>query len=183
MIAMLTYHNQHDGEALDDCITPPNCLKLDKLYQRTQTQRTARPKNMANSPEVHIHLGGPDSPLAPLTVNTEAAGERRKRGREELSDESDSDDEDAIPITGVLQELHGRMPDLDFRKYKAALKRQGIAYARSVLDFDKDYLKEKIGMPDGAVGEFLRGVKKIVKGKGKQAKRARVQGDENSLPQ
>lgn len=110
---------------------------------------------------------------------TEAGGEHRKRGRDELSDDSDSDEDNTIPITDVLRELHARMPDLDFPKYEVALKHQGIAYARSVLDFDKGYLKEEIGMPAGAVGEFLRGVKKILKGKAKEAKRARMEGNEN----
>lgn len=134
-------------------------------------------------PAVHIHLGS-DSPLAPITPNgAETTASGTKRPRDESSDDESDSDGDLLPITNVLRQLDSRMPALKFHKYEAALSSKGIEYAHSVLDFDATYFKNDIGMSDGASKEFLRSVRRIVKGKAKQHKRARrAAGEENMSP-
>jgi hypothetical protein len=57
------------------------------------------------------------------------------------------------------------------------LERDGIAYACSVGDFDQEFYVKKIGMAEGTVGPFLRGVKKMLDASRKAAKRAKHNGD------
>ncbi|KAF7977228.1 hypothetical protein HWV62_4323 [Athelia sp. TMB] len=158
-------------------------LGLKEVGLWARKMRVGRQKNTPDMPAVHIHLGS-DSPLAPVTSNgagTSASG--TKRPREESSDDESDSDGDLLPITEVLRQLDSRMPALKFRKYEAALSSNGIEYAHSVLDFDATYFKDNVGMSDGASREFLRSVRRIVKGKAKQHKRARqAEGQENVRP-
>jgi hypothetical protein len=75
------------------------------------------------------------------------------------------------------------MPASNFLQYLDALESHGIHYARSALDFDRDYFVKTIEMADGAVGEFTRSVERTVhkqiKERKKQKKRARVSQKEN----
>jgi hypothetical protein len=102
-----------------------------------------------------------------------------KRGRDELSDDDESDDEDlqAASITEVLSMLDNKMPALNYPQYEAALRQQGIAYANAVDGFEREFFVDEIGMARGAVKEFVRLANKVAKGKGK--KRARVDGEKN----
>jgi hypothetical protein len=78
-----------------------------------------------------------------------------------------------IPIASVLDRLDGKQSALNFCQYKAALERDGIAYACSVGDFDREFYVKKIGMAEGAVAPFLRGAKKMLDVSRKAAKRAK----------
>ncbi|KAJ6624469.1 hypothetical protein B0H10DRAFT_2006118 [Mycena sp. CBHHK59/15] len=83
----------------------------------------------------------------------------RKHAHEESSD----DDNDVLTIADVLQELHKKFPALDYPQYADALKEKGIIYATSVLDFDNLYYKDNVGMADGAIGQFVKRMGKMVK--------------------
>lgn len=83
----------------------------------------------------------------------------------------------AIPIEEVLASLHLKRPALNYPQYKTALKQAGIFYSSAVLDFDQAFYEgREIGMPRGAVGDFLRAVKGAVqKEKNRYPKRRRAQ--------
>jgi hypothetical protein len=53
------------------------------------------------------------------------------------------------------------------------LEEQGIVYAESVSDFDCDYFIN-LGMAEGAIGPFLKGVNKALRREKNKRKKARV---------
>lgn len=56
------------------------------------------------------------------------------------------------------------------------LEKAGILYTSAALDFDPAfYAGEEVGMPRGAVGDFLR----AVKGESRSPKRGRVEVEED----
>lgn len=61
----------------------------------------------------------------------------------------------------VFEKLDVKFPKLKFPDYEHLLEEKGIVYVESVLKFNKTYFIE-LGMPEGAVGVFMSGVKKIV---------------------
>lgn len=181
---MLSNTLQRDGEANADCILPPNCLRLDALLDKSKEQETKRQSrntpNTPNTPSFHLHLGA-DSPLKTLFSNANDSptriGSKRSHNSIYSSDSESESDSEPIPIASVLDKLDGKRSALNFHQYKAALERDGIAYACSVGDFDRDFYVKKIGMAEGAVGPFLRGVKKMLDASKRAAKRAKHSGD------
>ncbi|KAJ7888721.1 hypothetical protein B0H13DRAFT_1627029 [Mycena leptocephala] len=168
----------------DTCLTPPDVLHVDDL-EKVAAQREERSKarkgRSATAPEIHVHIP-PMQPMQPLPAFADVANTSHrlgKRGRDELSDDDESDDEDlqAASITEVLSMLDNKMPALNYPQYEAALRQQGIAYANAVDGFEREFFVDEIGMARGAVKEFVRLANKVAKGKGK--KRARVDGDRN----
>ncbi|KAI0691762.1 hypothetical protein BC835DRAFT_1307429 [Cytidiella melzeri] len=74
------------------------------------------------------------------------------------SDESDDNYEpqaDTLTIAVLLTALDHKYPALDFPQYAQPLTDRGICYVRSAATFDERYLREKVGMADGAVRLFL----------------------------
>jgi len=55
------------------------------------------------------------------------------------------------------------MPELEFQQYKLSLNAKGIIYAQSILDFNREYFTQSIGMADRAVGDFIRYTRKVLK--------------------
>jgi len=77
-----------------------------------------------------------------------------------------------------MTRLNNKYPLLGLPQYLPALKAQGIVYAESVGSFEKEYYV-RLGMAEGAVGPFLMGVKKALKSKKKEKKRAKYVDKEN----
>jgi hypothetical protein len=108
-----------------------------------------------------------------------------KRGHRDVATDSDSDDSDepsSIPIRQVLADLHEKMPELEIIQYEDVMRSKKIVYAQTVMDFDRKYYVDTIGMADGVVGPFLRHAKKLVRTEKKTRKRARVGGDKENEP-
>lgn len=181
MHVLLSNTSQRDGEADADCILPPNCLRLDALLEKSKGQEIKRQsRNTPSTPSFHLHLRA-DSPLKTLFSDTNDSPTRigSKRSHDSIDDSNSELESDSEPISiaSVLDKLDGKQSALKFCQYKAALEWDGIAYACSVGDFDQEFYVKKIGMAEGAVGPFLRGVKKMLDVSRKAAKRSRHNGD------
>ncbi|KAJ7089961.1 hypothetical protein C8R44DRAFT_648573, partial [Mycena epipterygia] len=176
-LVSLWARKMYDGEVDEDCITPPNILNLDALAERghPREERCARGRGQPAMLPIHIHVGGSGNALREVDTNADAS---RKRTREAYSDDSDSDDDSSLTIQDVLQDLNNMFPALNYPQYSEALTSKGIIYASSALDFDKTYYKETVGMADGAIGTFVKRVRKMVKGEKRNGrKRARESAD------
>ncbi|KAJ6571919.1 hypothetical protein B0H19DRAFT_890423, partial [Mycena capillaripes] len=124
---MLWARKMHDGEADEECITPPNVLNLDELTKKGH-QRHERGSNRSQPtlPPIHVHVGGAsDHVLRDANTNTP------KRVRKVSSDEDSDDNEDPLRILDVLGALHDKFPDLNYMQYTEPLCAKGIVYASS----------------------------------------------------
>jgi hypothetical protein len=97
-----------------------------------------------------------------------------------LDNYEDSNDDKSLPLTDVLGKLDNKYPKLKLLQYKSALEEQGIICAESVTKFPKEYFIN-LGMPEGAVGPFLRGVKKALCLGKREAKQAKIDHKENRM--
>lgn len=106
-----------------------------------------------------------------------STGTKRTRNIESSSDEEVSKEGTAIPIEEVLASLHLKRPTLNYPQYKTVLKKAGVIYASTALDLDPAFYEGKeIGMPRGAVGDFLRAVKRAMSDrKSRNLKRGRTE--------
>lgn len=154
-----------------------NIDSLGKAAARREERAAARKGRVPNETNVHVHLS---KSLLGIPDPSNTTKKCRRNVSIEPEDDIDSFDEtpDTISITTILTDLHSRMPDNNYLKYEANLRNQGIAYACSVLDFERDFFVTEIGMPKGIVGEFQRFTRRAVKGKGHR-KRARTVEKEN----
>jgi hypothetical protein len=155
-----------------NCAKPPNCLRLDQAFVNRRQSHGGTKKD--KTPIVHVHIGC-DQPLGKVG-NSEPAHKHpaSPTSDSETSDSSSNDnDAESIPIANILQSLNRKLPTHNYLQYKDALVKNGILYAQSALDFDKDTYVSDLGMVVGAVGPFLRKVTKVVEGSAKaQAKRS-----------
>ncbi|KAJ7916716.1 hypothetical protein B0H13DRAFT_2323008 [Mycena leptocephala] len=162
----------HDNPQVDrECALPPNTLNLDRLREKTRARRIRKEKPTPTT-EVHVHQHYDDRVPA-------------KRGHRDVAADSDSDSDDepsSIPIRQVLADLHEKMPELEIIQYEDVMRSKKIVYAQTVMDFDRKYYVDTIGMADGVVGPFLRHAKKLVRTEKKTRKRARVGGDKENEP-
>ncbi|KAJ6592746.1 hypothetical protein B0H19DRAFT_920953, partial [Mycena capillaripes] len=163
----------HDDPEVDcECALPPNTLNLDRLREKTRSRRM-RKERPTPATEVHVHQHY-DNDRVPA-----------KRGHGKVAADSDSDSKDepsSIPIRQVLADLHEKMPDLEIIQYEDVLRSKKIVYAQTVVDFDREYYVNTIGMADGVVGPFLRHARKLVQKERKIRKRARVDGNKENEP-
>jgi hypothetical protein len=58
------------------------------------------------------------------------------------------------------------------------LANKGIIYAESALDFEKDFYLE-LGIAEGAIGPFMKGIGRSLHREKKERKRAKVDDKEN----
>ncbi|KAJ7940039.1 hypothetical protein B0H13DRAFT_1850239 [Mycena leptocephala] len=163
----------HDDPQVDrEYALPPNTLNLDRLREKTRARRVRKEKPTPTT-EVHVHQHY-DNDRVPA-----------KRGHRDIAADSDSDSDDepsSIPIRQVLADLHEKMPELEIIQYEDVLRSKKIVYAQTVMDFERKYYVDTIGMADGVVGPFLRHAKKLVRTEKKTRKRARVGGDKENEP-
>ncbi len=71
-----------------------------------------------------------------------------------------------------------KYPKLNYPQYEDALAKHGILYAESVLDFGKDFYLN-LGMAEGAIGPFTKGVGKALHRVKKERKQAKIDDKEN----
>jgi hypothetical protein len=154
-------------------------LHLDDLVNKAlkREERSSARKGLGNTPSIHLHLDSALGDLLNAPRTTSTSGSNKRSRDNSPSEEEDLSDVEATSITDILSNLHKKMPDLNYPQYEAALKKEGVAYANAVAEFDKKFFVEDIGMARGAVGEFMRAAKRGVKGMGK--KRARHGEKEN----
>ncbi|KAI0246018.1 hypothetical protein BJV78DRAFT_1158199 [Lactifluus subvellereus] len=183
----------HDGEADEDCITPPNVLNFNELTDKTKA-RSASGSSCGkgiNVPDVHVHnyFGASEAGNTPHTTHQDAdvpgAANTRilpmKRSHADIPESDDESDLEPICIDNVLRTLHSSMPIFNFPQYKEHLLSNGICYGRSIIDFDQSYYVKKVGMSDGAASEFIRSANQML-GKQKREqgrKKLRLAGKEN----
>ena len=106
-----------------------------------------------------------------------------KRGPSPFSnvESTDSDsDEEALPLSEVIDQLHRKFPRLNLPQYMPLLEKAGIFYAETVANFDKEFYVT-LGMSEGATGPFIAGVKKTLGHSKRAKKRARMYNKENSV--
>ena len=92
--------------------------------------------------------------------------------------DGDTDNDESLPLAEVLIDLDKKYPKLNLLQYESTLEEQGIIYAESVTEFPKEYFIG-LGMSEGAVGPFLRGVKKALHREKREAKQAKIDYKEN----
>ena len=132
----------------------------------------------ALGPAVHIHNHF-NNPLGIAGAGPAQNG--LKRAHSFISDnDEDSDNDESLTLSEVLVELDIKYPKLNLLQYEPALEEQGIVYAESVTEFTKEYFME-LGMPEGAVGPFLRGVKRALRREKREAKQAKIDYKENRI--
>jgi hypothetical protein len=141
------------------------------------------------TPEIHLHLA--DTSIGQILTNRsnsrDEAGQdinstsgpgKRKRTSDVHDNHSDSDDEvddsDIIlPLKAVFTTLDKKYPDINYSKYQPTFEKHEICYATAIQDFPRDFFIKDIGMPAGAVGDFLRNIDTMVKKEKKQLKRVK----------
>ncbi|KAJ6456520.1 hypothetical protein C8R45DRAFT_795249, partial [Mycena sanguinolenta] len=124
----------HDGEANEDCVNPPNILRLDELAERgrTREERSVRGHAQPALPPIHVHVGpGSGSSADSHILRDVDPNIALKRSRAESSGDDSDDEVDVLPITDVLNALDSKYPDLNYCQYADALRAQGIVYAHS----------------------------------------------------
>ncbi|KAG6908316.1 hypothetical protein DXG01_005292 [Tephrocybe rancida] len=173
-----------DGRCDRECKLAPEILRLDDLVnaerERSEPRGSRRygPAQPA-MPAIHVHLT--DSPIGEVLVPRERNQAKHKRKRQDTPPDNDSDTDDVpvIAISELLESLHSVRPALNYPQYERALLKAGIAYTNAVLEFDKSFFaSEKIGMPLGAIGDFLRAARSAMK-KGKQDRKKAREDKEN----
>ena len=87
---------------------------------------------------------------------------------------SDSDGEEAMLLSDVIERLHRKFPQLDFLQYMPIFEQEGIIYAETVSKFSKDFYMD-LGFTEGAVRQFLSGVKRSLELEKREKKRVRRQ--------
>jgi hypothetical protein len=162
-----------------------------KLYDHVSKRHCHQQNPSSTAPPIHVHLPGLpfhecDTPLS------DRAGQRCTNAKPLTSSSSvvdltlSSDDKTPLIsyplITDILHDLHEVMPLLNYPQYESALVANGVVYVNSISNISQEFFADVIGMPQGAVGEFLNQAQRLMqhtrKGKGK-ANVVKVEEKEN----
>ena len=127
-----------------------------------------------------IHVNITNNPLVGASSANQFSLPSRRGGiKRTISYSSDEDTaSESLTISDILTELHARYPKLDFPQYEGLLAEKGIVYAESAMDFDKDFYFN-LGIAEGAVGSFMKGIGKALHRKKKGKKSAKVDSKGN----
>ena len=168
-----------------DCRMPPNAPAFDGLVNRdqrqTRRQANATATQSPSVPAVHVHFS--DSPIGRILAPSQHTTPTKHCHQmdPESSDSEGFSDDEAISIKDVLNILHKSRPAINYPQYEPALLKAGIAYATAVQDFPTSFFTgSTVGMPEGAVGDFLRGVKSAIRKGRKRAKRVHFEEDKEN---
>jgi hypothetical protein len=112
------------------------------------------------------------------TAKTPQKGLKRDHSMTTDGDTTDDDDEESLPLSTVINQLHRKFPRLNLPQYLPILEKQGILYAESAIGFDEEYFVS-LGVAEGAVKPLLSGVKKAWARETRVKKRAKVADKEN----
>ena len=107
----------------------------------------------------------------------------RKRSHSSVSDEESSDsgdDNEAMLLSYAMDRLDRKFPQLDLPQYMPIFEQEDIIYAETVPEFNKDFYTD-LGLTEGAVGQLLSGVKKLLKAEKREKKRVRAYNRQMSL--
>ncbi|KJA13537.1 hypothetical protein HYPSUDRAFT_151502 [Hypholoma sublateritium FD-334 SS-4] len=178
-VTLWTHKMVYDPDIDHQCIIPPNCLSLDQLHERTA--RSGGKKTGINAMPHPIHVNINNNPLAGtnssnpfLYPSYPASGLKHTIS---FSSNNDTNSE-SLSISNILEELHMKYPKLNFPQYEDVLAEHGILYAESVSDFDKDFYLN-LGVAEGTISPFLKGVGKALHCEKKERKRAKTDNKEN----
>ena len=143
----------------------PDSKDFDHVAKRCR-RSTKQSPSAATTPAIHVHLPGYEgsapspSPLANHSSHHANTQPRAKTSKRRIIDLTTSDDDTPLVvfplISQILQELHNVMPLLDYPQYEAALTAKGIVYVNNVIGIAREFFINTIGMPEGAVGDFLK---------------------------
>ena len=131
-------------------------------------------------PPIHVHIN--NVPLLPKADTFQATVPRPstrnlKRSHSALSAEESfdsDDDEEALLLSDVITKLHYKFPRLNLPQYMTLFEQEGIFYAETVTTFTKDFYMD-LGFTEGAVRQFLSGVKRSLELEKREKKRVRRQ--------
>ena len=143
----------------------PDSKDFDHVAKRRR-RSTKQSPSAATTPAIHVHLPGYEgsapspSPLADHLSRHANTQPQAKTSKCRIIDLTTSDDDTPLVvfplISQILQELHNVMPLLDYPPYEAALTAKGIVYVNNVIGIAQKFFINTIGMPEGAVGDFLK---------------------------
>ncbi|TCD62547.1 hypothetical protein EIP91_006752 [Steccherinum ochraceum] len=147
----------------------PNCSEFDKFREDKHSDAKRRKKDKAaptvtidaiNLPPVTVNIpASQQSGYTPLTRDTHNTPTKRKVQRWADADDYDSDG-GVTPISDILHALHRKMPASNFPQYEQKLKDEGIDYACNAVGLDSAFFASTVGMKKGAIGPFLRELRK-----------------------
>lgn len=158
---------QHENKANPDCLLPPDCLRLPGVPRMAgHVCTTAASQPLA--PPIHIHLNNlPLPPKADIdqTAVLGPSTQNLKRSHSVASSEehsgSDSDDEEALPLSDVIDRLHSKFPQLNLPQYIPLFQQEDIVYAETFTNFTKEFYVD-LGLTEGAVSQLLSSIKRIL---------------------
>lgn len=175
-IFLLTLLQKDDPDLDRNCLIPPNCLSLDKLRE-CASRHIIRKSTIKPEPvPIHVHIN--NNPFsASHAANEPLPGLKRTHSVASISS-NDSQDGESLPLSIILADLHLKFPKLNLPQYEAVLEEHGIVYGDCVADFDRNFYIS-LGMAQGAVGPFLKGVRKAVNQEKRDRKYAKFGDKEN----
>lgn len=137
---------------------PPNILQLDKVFNDRHSEAKRRKKN-DSTPTINIHM----PPMHDILNTPRKHRSSKSRAEESDAGPNSSDSDDGIPIGDVLKTLDKRYPANSFPQYESRLQAEGIWYLQGTHDCDREFYTQTIGMSKGAVGLFMKEVKRARK--------------------
>ncbi|KJA12722.1 hypothetical protein HYPSUDRAFT_152273, partial [Hypholoma sublateritium FD-334 SS-4] len=176
----------HDNDSDPDCLLPPRCLRLPGVSPTAGHVR-ANTISKPSIPPIHVNIN--NAPLLPkANINQTAPGPSARNlkrthsvvSTEESSDSDGDSDEEALRLSDVIHRLHRKFPLLNFPQYMPLLKQEGIIYAETVANFSEDFYTD-LGLTEGAVGQFLSSVKRILGSEKREKKRVRAYSRQYSV--
>jgi len=146
-----------------------------------------RPRGIGGKAEpqpIHVHIN--NHPLAGGSVANQnvPVPDSHKHKYSMLSNSSEDDSSDSesesLTVSEILDDLHQRLPKLKLPQYKQILEDHGISYAECVSDFNQEYYIE-LGMAEGAVGPFLKGINRALQCEKRGRKKAKADKENQGM--
>jgi len=159
LIFLLTLLQKDNSGLNHNCLIPPNCLLLDKLRECASHHVIRKSTIKPELVPIHIHIN--NNPFfASHTTNEPLWGLKCTHSAASISS-NDSQDGKLLPLFIIFADLPLKFPKLNLPQYEAVLKEHKIVYGDCVADFDRNFYIS-LGMAQGVVGPFLKGVCKAV---------------------
>ena len=107
---------------------------------------------------IHNHFATPTDPLRSQPALPHGSKRKHSPSPDSSSDDTESE---SLPLVNVLADLDMKYPKLHYPQYESVLEERGLVYAEGVAEFSWEFFRE-LGMAEGAIGPFLKGMKKAL---------------------
>lgn len=107
-------------------------------------------------------------------------GLKRARSVSSDDDSTDSDEDEAVTLSDVLQVLDRKYPKLNLPQYMPLFEAEKIMYAETFLQCNRAYLT-RLGVAEGAIHLLMEGVPKVLSRETRERKRIRAYGRNPSV--